>query len=70
MKNNEDQSLRKMGLIWVVISDIVGFTLAGVGLGYLLWGKLHWSVWVMILFPMLGLGLGFYQVYKATQKEL
>jgi hypothetical protein len=69
MENKPDQRLKKLGLIWIVLGEVVGYTLGGLALGYLAWSKFHLSDWILILCPMVGLGLAFYQLYKLTQKE-
>lgn len=64
-----DPNIKKIGLVWVVLGEIVGSSLVGLGVGYVAWAKLNFSVWALVLCPMLGLAIGFYQVYKITQRE-
>jgi hypothetical protein len=70
MLRKPDRDLRKLGLVWVILGDVVGSTLIGMGAGYFAWYRLHFPVWVLILSPMITLTLGFYHLYKITQKEL
>ncbi len=70
MANKSDHILRKLGLLAVILGDILGYSLAGIGLGYLAWTKLKFPAWVMILSSVMGLFFGFYRLYEITKKEL
>ena len=66
----EPNQLKKLGLFAVIVSDLIGYTGAGVGLGYLAWSKWNAPFWVMIVTSMAGLSLAFYRIYQISQKEL
>jgi F0F1-type ATP synthase assembly protein I len=62
--------LRGIGLLSIIVGDLVGFTGAGLGLGYLAWTKLHTSVWAMVLGGLVGLTLSMVKLYQLTKKDL
>ena len=66
----EPSLLKKLGIFSVVIGELAGFSAVGVGFGY--WGYAHWGLpwWGLLLFSCLGLVLGFYRVYRISQKDL
>ena len=74
MKNEQDQKpeamLRKFGLFAVIIGDLVGFTGAGVALGFWAWSKWGAPWWVMLLSSLFGMSCAFYKIYRMSQKEL
>jgi hypothetical protein len=59
--------LKDLGLLGVITSEILGFTGAGVALGYLAATRLGWPRWVLPIFAMIGLTLAFYRIYRATK---
>lgn len=59
--------LKDVGLLGVVASEVIGFSGAGLGIGWLLWKKLDWPWWVLILSALLGLTAAFYRIYRMTQ---
>ncbi|OFZ82580.1 MAG: hypothetical protein A3K03_06930 [Bdellovibrionales bacterium RIFOXYD1_FULL_44_7] len=61
---------RKLGLVAVVVTDILGYTGAGVALGWVLWDKVGLPWWILLLTSSAGLALGMYRLYKLSQKEL
>jgi hypothetical protein len=69
-KEDEDLGWKKLGLFTVIVSELVGFSGAGIGIGYLAWTKLEAPVWVMILSSSAGLGIAFYRVYQISKKVL
>jgi hypothetical protein len=66
----DDNKLRKLGLFTVIVGDLMGYTGAGIGIGYLAWTKWGAPWWVLLLTSVAGLVLAFYQVYQVSQKEL
>lgn len=69
--NPEDRKLwiRNLGLLSVIVSDLLGFTGVGIGIGYLLWAKLGAPWWVLVLSSSAGLSLAMYRMYRFTQKN-
>ncbi len=61
--------LRQIGLLTVIVSELIGFTGAGVGLGYLAWSKWNAPWWVLVITSMAGLFLAFYRVYLLSKRE-
>lgn len=58
---------RLLGLMTVIVTDLVAYSGAGVGLGYLLYVKLGAPWWVLIPTTGAGLGLAMYQIYKRAR---
>jgi hypothetical protein len=69
-KNAEQNGLKKFGLFAVIVGDLMGYTGAGIGLGYLAWNKLGAPWWVLLITTLAGLSLAFYRVYQISQREL
>lgn len=61
--------VRKLGLLSVIVVDLVGYTGAGIGLGYLMWKKLGMPWWVLLLTSLAGLGLAMYHLYRVAEKD-
>lgn len=70
MENQPDDRLRKLGLFAVIVGDLLGYTGAGVGLGYFAWSRWGAPWWVLLLTTSLGLILAFYQLYRVVRKDL
>jgi F0F1-type ATP synthase assembly protein I len=68
--SNKDRSLKKLGLFTIIVSDLMGYTGAGIGIGYLAWTKWGAPWWVLLMTSLAGLGLAFYRLYKISEKEL
>ena len=62
--------MKKAGLLSVIVADLLGYSGAGVGLGYLAMTKLGAPWWVLLLLSMAGLSLAMYRVYQISQKNL
>jgi F0F1-type ATP synthase assembly protein I len=69
-KDGDTSQLRKLGLFAVILSELIGYTGAGIGIGYYLWAKWHAPWWVLLLSCLLGLTLAFYQLYQLTKKDI
>ena len=65
-----ERDLRKLGLVSVILGELIACTGAGIGLGYLAWSK--WGAPKLIFLPtsLLGLFLGFYQIYRTSKNDL
>ena len=59
---------RNLGMFSVIISDLVGYTGIGVGIGYLAWKKWNAPWWVLLLSSLTGLALAMVRVYQVSQK--
>lgn len=64
------RELRKLGLFTAVMTDLIAYTGAGIGIGYFLWKKWNAPWWVLLLTSILGLSWAFFRLYKLSQKEL
>jgi hypothetical protein len=69
MSDSEDRKnwIRSLGLFTYIIGDLLVCTGLGIGAGY--WAWKHWGApfWVIMLTSMIGLGLAFYRLYRASQ---
>lgn len=73
MKDTESdraKQLQGIGLLAVIISDLIGYTGAGVGLGYLAFSKWGAPWWVLLVSSVAGLLLAFFALYKVSQRSL
>ena len=72
MKNNSSQRhwLRSLGLFGVIVVDIVGYTGAGVAIGYFAWIKLNAPWWVLLLTSIAGLWLAMDRLYRLSKRDL
>jgi len=70
MENQPGSKLKKIGLLSFIVGDLLGYTGAGVGLGYLAWKKLNFPWWVLLITSLLGLVLAFIKIYQISKKEL
>lgn len=61
--------IRNLGLFSLIVSDIIGYTGAGIGIGYLLWAKLGAPWWVLVLTSTAGLVGAMYRLYLFTKKN-
>ncbi len=73
-KENQKSSLptegiRALGLFGLIIADFVGFTSAGMGLGYWLNQKFQISLWISILLGFLGLALAIYRLTRYVKRD-
>jgi F0F1-type ATP synthase assembly protein I len=67
---DKSRGLKNLGLFAVIVGDLMGYTGAGIGIGYLAWVKLGAPWWVLLVTTLAGLGLAFYRVYQVSQREL
>jgi F0F1-type ATP synthase assembly protein I len=70
MEQKPDPNLKKLGLLTLIVSELLGYSLAGVGLGYLAWSKFKMPWWILLLSSMMGLGLAFYRINELSKKDL
>ena len=69
-RNSEKKNWAKsLGLLSVITVDLLGYTGAGIGIGYWLWKKAGFPWWVLLLFTMAGLTLAFYRLYEVSKKD-
>jgi F0F1-type ATP synthase assembly protein I len=59
--------VKGLGLYLVALTDLVGFTGAGLALGYFLYAKAGAPAWVMIPLALAGLALASWSIYRAVQ---
>jgi F0F1-type ATP synthase assembly protein I len=69
-KNPKRTWVRTLGLFGVIVSDLLGFTGAGVALGYLAWSKFGFPWWILLVTSLLGLAMAMYRLYKMSQRDM
>jgi hypothetical protein len=69
MNDSEDRKnwIKSMALFTYILGDLLVCSGLGIGSGY--WAWKHWGApfWVIIPTSMIGLGLAFYRLYRASQ---
>lgn len=61
---------RQLGLFGVIVTTLIGYTCAGVGLGYWAWIKWGAPFWVLILTTSASLALAMMRVYQLFRKDV
>lgn len=64
------QWVQAFGLISVVVADLVGYTLAGIGLGYLLFKYAGVPKWFVGITSLLGFGGAIYQLNRFARRQM
>lgn len=64
----DEPKLRGLALLTTVVADLLGYTGAGLAIGYLAWSKWGAPWWVLVISSVSGLGLAFYRLYLLAQK--
>ena len=59
-----------LGLFSAITADLIGYTGAGIAVGYWLWKKAGFPWWVLPIFSSAGLALAFYRLYVISKKDL
>jgi hypothetical protein len=59
----------KLGLLSAITVDLLGFTGAGVGLGYWAWSRWGAPWWVLLVFSLAGLAMAMYRLYLLSKKD-
>lgn len=67
---NSQSLMRKFGLFSIVVFDLLAYTGAGVGVGYLAWRRWGFPWWFLLITTFAGLGMAFYQLYRISEREL
>lgn len=63
-RDQRPEWVKDLALFSVVVVDLVSYTGAGLGLGYLARKKLGWPWWVLLVTTSAGLVLAFYRIYR------
>ena len=69
-QDSRDGQFRKFGLLGTIVSDLLGYTGAGIGIGYLAWSRWGAPWWVLLLSSLIGMTYAFYRLYLISNKEL
>lgn len=59
---------KNLGLFSVIITELLGYTGAGIALGYWAWAKLGAPAWALPLAGLAGLILAFYQIFRLSRR--
>lgn len=62
--------MRSFGYFSLILGDLIGFTGAGIGIGYLAWKKWGAPWWVLLLASLGGLAISMIRLYKTTQRDV
>ncbi|MBC7693013.1 MAG: hypothetical protein H7222_14720 [Methylotenera sp.] len=62
--------MKTLGLFGVIVADFVGYSGAGVAVGYFLWKKLDFPWWILLVTSIGGLYLASYQLYRLSEKDM
>ena len=65
----EESPWKTLGRFGVIISDLVGFTGAGIGIGYLASKKWGAPPWVIMITALGGLVVAFYRIYLLFNQD-
>jgi hypothetical protein len=65
----KDPILRDFALFGLIVGELLGYTGAGIGLGWWLWKKQGFPVWVLLLTSVAGLILAMMQVARLSRKS-
>lgn len=60
--------IRDLALFSVIVSDILAYTGAGIGVGYFAWKKLGAPGWVIAVTSTAGLAMAFFRIYKMSKR--
>jgi len=74
MPNNESEKDRQkmwrdLGLFSVIVTDLLGYTGAGLAIGWFLWKKWGTPMWLMAVLSVLGLCLAMLRIYKIVKSD-
>jgi len=70
-KNSQNRAwVRLLGLFSVILVDLIGYPGAGFAMGYLLWKKVGFPWWFMVITGMTGLSLAMYRLYRMSNKDM
>jgi hypothetical protein len=62
--------LRSLGYFSIIVGDLVGFSGAGVGLGYWLWKEHQMPWWIVLICSIAGLSISMYRLFRLTQRDV
>ncbi|MEK6579585.1 MAG: hypothetical protein AABZ55_10200 [Bdellovibrionota bacterium] len=62
--------MKSLGLFSIIIGDLIGFTGAGIGVGYLAMKKLEMPGWVLLFTSITGLGVAMFRLYRFSKRDL
>jgi F0F1-type ATP synthase assembly protein I len=60
---------RQLGLLSVISGILIGYTGAGVGLGYLAFAKLGFPYLTLVITGLIGFGLAMVRIYQVAKLE-
>lgn len=70
MDSEKAKWAQSLGLFSLIVSELVGFTLGGLALGYGAHSYFGWPVWLAAITGLVGFSLGLYQVVRLSKKYL
>lgn len=66
-QNSRPAWVKDLSLFGVIVTDVLGYSGAGLALGYFAWKKLGFPGWTAGITAMIGLGLAFWKIYRLSQ---
>ena len=69
-KDSQRAWAKTLGLFAVIVADFVGYSGAGVLIGYLLWSKASFPWWILLVSSLAGLGMATYRLYQLSKKDM
>lgn len=69
MSDKRSSIIKKTGLIGTIIVDTVGYSGAGLAIGYFAWDRFGLPWWVLLISSVAGLGLAIYKLYRLSKKD-
>jgi F0F1-type ATP synthase assembly protein I len=61
--------IKSLGYFGVIVGELLGGSIVGVGIGWLLWKKAGLPSLTILVTSILGLSVAFYRIYKLTQRD-
>ena len=66
---NRQKMLRDLGLLSVIIADLLGYTGAGLAIGWYAWKNWGAPMWLMAVLSLIGLILAMVKIFKITKMD-
>ena len=67
--SEQKEWVKSLGYFGVIIGQLVGGTVVGLGVGWLLWKKLGLPSWTPMATTLLGVTAAFYRINQLTQSD-
>ncbi|OFZ52851.1 MAG: hypothetical protein A2428_04750 [Bdellovibrionales bacterium RIFOXYC1_FULL_54_43] len=68
-RKKPDPAIKNFGLFSIIITDVLGYTGAGIAIGYFVSRKWGAPLWVLAITTIAGFTLGMFRVYQISKKD-